>query len=82
MIDKIRGISIQDKCFLNETKFIFFSKPEDKISLVYGKNGSGKSTISESVKVAADNGYSAELSATFIDENQHKLALLTPEKKL
>lgn len=50
MIDKIRGISIQGKCFLNETKFIFFSKPEDKISLVYGKNGSGKSTISESVR--------------------------------
>lgn len=75
MIDKIRGISIQGKCFFNETKFIFFSKPEDKISLVYGKNGSGKSTISESVKVAADNGYSTELSATFIDENQHKLAL-------
>lgn len=55
MIEKIRGISIQGKCFTNETNFIFFTKPEEKISLVYGKNGSGKSTISEGVKAATDN---------------------------
>ena len=75
MIEKIRGISIQGKCFTNETNFIFFTKPEEKISLVYGKNGSGKSTISEGVKAAADNEASTEINATFIDENQHKLAL-------
>ncbi len=75
MIDKIRGIKIQGKCFANETKFIFFTKPEEKISLVYGKNGSGKSTISEGIKVSVDKDYSTELSATFIDENQHDLSL-------
>lgn len=33
MIDKIRGISIQGKCFLNETKFIFLAN--QKIKLVW-----------------------------------------------
>lgn len=75
MIEKIRGIRIQGKCFTNETKLIFFTKLEDKISLIYGKNGSGKSTISEGIKVSADKASSTELSANFIDENQHDLAL-------
>lgn len=37
---KLEELSIQGKCFTNETNFIFFTKPEEKISLVYGKNGS------------------------------------------
>lgn len=79
MIDKIKGIKIQGKCFAHETKFVFFTKKEDRISLVYGKNGSGKSTISEGIKVSSDKDYPTELSATFIDENQHDLTL--PEIK-
>lgn len=79
MIEKIKGLKIKGKCFKDEAKLLFFTKPEERISIVYGKNGSGKSTISEGIKVSADKDYHSELSATFIDENQHEIDL--PEIK-
>lgn len=75
MIEKIKGLKIKGKCFKDEAKFLFFTKPEERISIVYGKNGSGKSTISEGIKVSADKDYHSEVSATFIDENQHEIDL-------
>ncbi len=75
MIEKIKGLKIKGKCFKDETKFLFFTKPEERISIVYGKNGSGKSTISEGIKVSADGNYPSELSAAFIDENLHEIEL-------
>ena len=46
MIDKIKGISIQGRCFSNDTSLILYPNTNDRISVIYGKNGSGKSTIS------------------------------------
>lgn len=46
MIEKIKGISIKGRCFSNDTSLTLFPSPKDRISVVYGKNGSGKSTIS------------------------------------
>ena len=48
MIETIKGVSIQGKCFENRTKLIFLndeSKKKDKLAIIYGKNGSGKSVI-------------------------------------
>ena len=46
MIDKIKGISIQGRCFPNDTSLMLYPNTNDRISVIYGKNGSGKSTIS------------------------------------
>lgn len=46
MIDKIKGISIQGRCFANNTSLVLYPNTNDRISVIYGKNGSGKSTIS------------------------------------
>ena len=46
MIDKIKGISIQGRCFSNDTSLMLYPNANDRISVIYGKNGSGKSTIS------------------------------------
>ena len=46
MIEKIKGIAIQGRCFSNRTTLMLYPNPNDRISVIYGKNGSGKSTIS------------------------------------
>lgn len=53
MIEEIEGITIKGRCFREETKINLFAandgkqRPNDckRVSLVYGRNGSGKSTI-------------------------------------
>ncbi|MDE6604930.1 MAG: AAA family ATPase, partial [Clostridia bacterium] len=75
MIDQIKGIRIQGKCFTNKTDFIFFTDIGDRIGLVYGKNGSGKSTISEGINISSNKHICDELTATFLDEAQHELEL-------
>ena len=49
MIETIKGIKINGRCFKTDTSLLFYQKPNDRISIVYGKNGSGKSTISEGI---------------------------------
>lgn len=49
MIEKIKGITIKGRCFKSNTDYLFFPNPNDRISIVYGKNGSGKSTIAEGI---------------------------------
>ena len=70
MIEKIRGLSIKGRCFEEKTSFKFYEKAEDRIALVYGKNGSGKSTISAGFSMLTNNGEGAanELEASLFDE--------------
>ncbi len=46
MINKVKGISIQGRCFSDNTSLTLYPNTNDRISVIYGKNGSGKSTIS------------------------------------
>ena len=47
MIEKVKGLSICGRCFSKKTNLTFFPNYNDRIAIVYGKNGSGKSTISD-----------------------------------
>lgn len=52
----IEGIRIQGKCFTRSTELRFFAKENQRIAVVYGRNGSGKSTISRGLaKWAVDD---------------------------
>lgn len=55
MIEDFNGIKIKGRCFSKKTSLIFFKKDKSRLCIVYGKNGSGKSTISKSLQgIASD----------------------------
>lgn len=43
---EVEGISIKSEYFAENEKFCFFKK-NDRVALVFGRNGSGKSTIAQ-----------------------------------
>ena len=55
MFDDFCGIKIQGKCFQSEVKLNFFEKEYHRFCLIYGKNGSGKSTISQAFDAVKQN---------------------------
>lgn len=81
MFERVKGISISGRCFLEETELSFFPKDGDRIAIVYGKNGSGKSTISEGFSRIASRDIYGDLSAALIDRSNTVVSLL-PEGKV
>lgn len=80
MIEKIKGILINGRCFENATSLSFFPGDNDRIAIVYGKNGSGKSTISDGFSQIASGNISEELSASLIDKSDNAIALHAESK--
>lgn len=80
MIEKVKGILINGRCFAKETPLSFFPGENDRIAIVYGKNGSGKSTISDGFSQIASGVFSEELSASLIDRSDNAIALATESK--
>lgn len=50
MIEQLAGVSIQGRCFIETKPFIFFPQKDVRLALIYGANGSGKSTISKAFR--------------------------------
>lgn len=79
MIEEIEGITIKGRCFRDETKINLFTandgkqRPNDckRVSLVYGRNGSGKSTIAYGLdSLAHGNRESGILCALNLKDNK------------
>ena len=45
MFEKINKAIINGKCFTEDTDILLYENSKNRISIIYGKNGSGKSTI-------------------------------------
>lgn len=69
MYENIKGISIKGKCFENITTLNFFDEETQRISLIFGRNGSGKSTISNALYKYSINDSSSELKCSLIPFN-------------
>ncbi|MCI7152121.1 MAG: AAA family ATPase [Flavonifractor plautii] len=81
MIEKVKGLSICGRCFSKKTNLAFFPNDNDRIAIVYGKNGSGKSTISDGFSQIASGEDTEELSASLIDRADNEIGLV-PESKI
>ena len=70
MTESIMSLKISGRCFPSSTKLKCFSKNESRISIIYGKNGSGKSTISKSLC-----NVESDLSCSLLDQNDKPLSI-------
>lgn len=80
MIEKIKGISIKGRCFVDESIFPFFPDDSDRIAIVYGKNGSGKSTISDGFSLISSRDFPTDISANLIDRTDMPISLSSDGK--
>lgn len=71
MYEELKGISIKGKCFENITNLNFFNNKNQKISLIFGRNGSGKSTISNGLYKYATNDTTTETQCRLVDFNNN-----------
>ena len=77
MIEKLKGLRIKGRCFKNDTIFLLYKNPHDRIAIIFGKNGSGKSTISEGVDSIIKNNVETDLSVSFIDSEMNSVQFET-----
>ncbi len=81
MLEKIKAAEIEGRCFGNDArKLVFFPKESQRIALVFGKNGSGKSTISRAFQgFAANNAEYSDLKLSLLDYRNRKIKTTTGE---
>ena len=77
MIEELAGISVEGRYFSQKKTLTFFPKADDRLALVYGANGSGKSTISTAFKTLRDQEYS-ELTVSAKNSAGEDIALQSP----
>lgn len=78
MYEKVKGLSITGKCFSEKTDLHFFPEPKQRIALIYGRNGSGKSTCAKGFSVCAGKYQHENFNASLIGHNSPTLN--TPDK--
>lgn len=79
MIEKLQTIKIKGRCFAEETKFPLFPNPKDRVSIIYGKNGSGKSTISKAFHDLITPPEILDLRVALLDNDSNILTVETDE---
>ena len=81
MFEKISGISIKGRCFTEEKALDFFPDPKrNRLALVYGQNGSGKTTCAKGFRLCANPTiYTEELTAQLRDVDSSSGKLPTPD---
>ncbi|MFA7435401.1 MAG: AAA family ATPase [Bacilli bacterium] len=67
MLNKISSISIKRGFFDSEVKCDFFKKENQRLSIIHGRNGSGKSTIAETINRYKENKLGREEKFVFKD---------------
>ena len=80
MFSNFCGIKIQGKCFQSEVKLNFFEKEYHRFCLIYGKNGSGKSTISQAFDAVKQNNQPL-IASQIIDKSGAVIDLTNEDQK-
>lgn len=84
VIKSISGIKIKGANFTKHTVLNLLDSADDKVvkaSLVYGRNGSGKSTIARAFKKIQGNSSGAVSVAEVIDNKENIITLSDEDKK-
>lgn len=82
LVEDVTGIKLEGANFDSSTTLQIFSpKTEPTMGLIYGKNGTGKSTISRAFSKVKGEEEPSIISADLIDENGNALILTDDDKK-
>lgn len=66
MFERINSLAVKGGCFVDETIFNIFPKQRHRISVIFGRNGSGKSTISRALAKLAGNEELINIQGRFV----------------
>lgn len=80
MYEHIHGLSVSGKCFSSTTNLKFFSDDKTRISLVCGKNGAGKTTISEAFSLYKCCDMTSPIHASLLSADG-SLIKMSPDRK-
>jgi len=81
MLNTFSGIAICGGYFKDSKKFNFFDKPEQKIAIIYGKNGSGKSSIAKALIEYKENQLSQFSNVLLLNYNHEVLNIQEDQKR-
>lgn len=79
MIKDIKNVEIQGGFFSELAKFEIFQNENDRISIIYGKNGSGKSSIAKAISDYKNNDFSTFNHIKFTDNQDNEIVI--PDKQ-
>ena len=84
MLKDISSIKLQGANFLSETILPVFEETEKKftkVSLIYGRNGSGKSTIAKAFKKLKGEEVTTVITADVLDSENQEITLCNAERE-
>ena len=81
MIEDIYKIKFKGAAFTQETILPFFDKENERISIIYGRNGSGKSTVSKAIMKAAGEDIDGIETAVFLSSDNSLVNLANTNEK-
>ena len=81
MIEDIYKIQFKGAAFTQETILPFFDKENERISIIYGRNGSGKSTVSKAIMKAAGEDIDGIETAVFLSSDNSLVNLANTNEK-
>jgi len=81
MLEKISKINIKGGYFLDGAELELFSKQQERISIIYGRNGSGKSSIAKALRELVKDGLNSYEKVDLLDYDGNKVNLSDVEKK-
>lgn len=73
MINKMSSITIKKGFFDKEVDFVFFPKENQRLAIIHGRNGSGKSTIAEALNKFKEGKLDSNDKCIFKDRNNNEL---------
>ena len=79
MSEYIAGVAVKGGFFNEEVKFQLFPRQAQRISLVFGRNGSGKTTISRALAKLADKEVSFDIQGRLVNSNGESIELKTTD---
>lgn len=81
MLEKLKSVNIKGGFFEEEKNIELFKNEQDRVSFIYGRNGSGKTSISNAFLALKDNNYNTYNVVDLKDFNSTSVSISEDKKK-